>query len=180
LANFKATRFCRMEGFDDGSDAAGGVIFHSIPESAILLSLVVAILGLRWKAHLIFPAAVLSALASWGVRALPLPYGLHTLIGLLVFILLFVAFFRISFLRSLFGSLFALGSLIALQVLIIPIVARAAGITDLRDIWADSWLRIFLAWPELVLMGLVAWLLYRFRPFPERINRTEAGERRNA
>lgn len=143
------------------------VIFHSIPESVVLFSLAVAILGLRWQASLIFPAAVLSALASWGARALPLPYGVHTLIGLLVLILLIAVFFRISFLRSLLGSLFALGSLIAVQALTVPAAARVAGVVDPRDIWADSWLRILLGWPELVLMGLGAWLLYRFRPFPE-------------
>lgn len=156
------------------------VVLHSIPESVVLLSMAAAILGLRWESRLIFPAAVLSALAAWGVRALPLPYGVHTLIGVLVLTLLLVAFFRVSFLRGLIGTLFALGSLAVVQILIIPVLAQAVGVTELRDIWTDSWLRILLAWPEVILMGLVAWLLYRFRPFPEPLNRVEDGERWNA
>jgi hypothetical protein len=115
----------------------------------------------------IFPASVLSALAAWAVRALPLPYGIHSLIGVVVVTMLIIVFFRVSILRGLIGSLFAFASLAVVQVLIVPILAQAVGVTDLRDMWTDSRFRIILAWPELILMGIVAWLLYRFRPFPE-------------
>jgi len=142
------------------------VVLHSIPESVVLLSLAGALLGVRWRFQLIFPAAVLSALAAWGVRALPLPYGVHSLIGVLVFTILIVVFYRLPFLRGLIGTLFAFGSFAAVQVIIIPLLARAVGVTELRDLWADSWLRIILAWPELILMAVVAWFLYRFRPVP--------------
>lgn len=138
------------------------VIFQSIPESVIILYLGLASIGVRAPFRKVFPAAVLSAAISWLVRGLPLPFGIHTVIGVMIITGIYCTLFRIHLIKSVTASLFAIGCLISTEALILPVVQKLTGFTNVKDIWAEPVLRVVLAVPEMVFLGLIAYLMLKY------------------
>jgi len=150
------------------------VIFQSIPESIIILCLGLACIGIRPDFRKVLPAAILSSMVSWLVRGLPLPFGLHSIIGLVTIISLFLVFFKTGFLKAIVAALFALSSLLATEALLVPVVTKLIGISGFTEAWDNSVYRVVLAFPEQVLLGGIAYLLIRFQiSFQTVANRTE-------
>ncbi|MBE3588077.1 MAG: hypothetical protein IMW93_05905 [Thermoanaerobacteraceae bacterium] len=129
------------------------LIFQSIPESVITLTLGLTLMGIDLKWKRIIPAAVLSSLASYFVRELPISYGLHTLIGIGVITLL-VIFFRISLVIALNVALVGIASLALVELLYWPLLLLITN-QNITAIWHSQTLRILAAVPELVTLSLI-------------------------
>ncbi len=138
------------------------ILLQSIPESIIILCLGLAIIGIRPDFRKVLPAAILSSMVSWLVRDLTLPFGVHTIIGVITVSSLFIIFFRISPLKAIVATLFAFSSLIAVEAVLVPIITNLVGIAGFQDAWGHPILRVVLAVPELILLCGLAYLLIKF------------------
>ncbi|NHM27399.1 hypothetical protein G7K71_10460 [Desulfofundulus sp. TPOSR] len=136
------------------------LILQSIPESIIILTLGLTLMGIELKWQRIIPAAVLSSVASYFVRELPIPYGVHTLIGILVITLLVVVFFKTSFPVAINVAMIGIAILATVEMLILPILIFLMGKT-INEIWESLTLRIFLAIPELIVLTLITFWCVR-------------------
>ncbi|MHB1127589.1 MAG: hypothetical protein ACYC2T_11660 [Bacillota bacterium] len=139
------------------------VALQSVPESVIILCLGLASIGVHPDIRKVLPAAVISALVSWGIRDLPIPFGLHSLLGFAVIFGLLLLIFRVEPLKALVAALFAVSSLLATEAVLLPAVTKLAGIAGFQAAWDDPVQRVVLAWPEQVLLGGAAFLLVRFK-----------------
>ncbi|MBZ4652878.1 MAG: hypothetical protein JG781_216 [Peptococcaceae bacterium] len=150
------------------------IILQSIPESIILLCLGLASMGKTLNFKMILPVAVLSSVLSWFVRMLPLPYGVHTFIGVFVVAGLFVAFLKLSLLKSLVASLFAFSCLVGAEAVLLPFLTKAIGIASFKYSWSNSLLRIALPLPILFLLGTIVYFMVRFKiSFESLVQKTE-------
>lgn len=132
------------------------LIFQSIPESVIILTLGLTLMGIELKWKRIIPAAMLSSLASYFVRELPIPYGLHTFIGIIIITLLVLLFFRISLVIALNVALVGIVSLALVELLYWPFLLLITN-HNITAIWHSQTLRILAAVPELVTLSLITW-----------------------
>lgn len=139
------------------------VIFQSLPESIILFYLGLASIGMQANFHKVLSAAIISSAVSWLVRGLPLPFGVHTLIGLVVITCLLLVMFNIELLKALVAGLFAVSSLLASEVILLPLVTKIAGIAGFQEAWGYPVQRIVLSLPEQIFLGGVAYLLIRYK-----------------
>lgn len=156
------------------------ILFQSIPESLILLYLGLASIGIRPVFPKVLLAAVLSSLLSWLVRWLPLPYGIHTVIGIVVITLLILMFFRVELIKAVVGTIFAVTIFVSTEALVLPIMTIIIGVTNYQEIWGRPVLRLVLAVPELLLLGALAYFLVKkgisFESFTNRKNKGSSEE----
>ncbi|MDK2887142.1 MAG: hypothetical protein PWP72_19 [Thermoanaerobacter sp.] len=131
------------------------LIFQSIPESILILALGLTLMGVELKWKRIFPAALISSLASYFVRELPIPYGIHTLIGICVLTLLVIIFFRTSFSVAISAAMIGIAILASVEMLILPVIFSLIGERTINKIWSSPALRVLLAIPELVVLGVL-------------------------
>ncbi len=135
------------------------VIFQSIPESIILFSFGLAIVGERINFKKVFIAAVISAFTSMFVRNYVPYFGLHSVIGVLVLFILFWKLFDLKAWKALISSLLSLIILILLETFILQAVLNLKHIT-LTEMLQDNLKRVIYFYPHLTIFGLVTWLIY--------------------
>ncbi len=140
------------------------VILYSIPESIILFSFGVAIVGEHINFKITFIAAVISAFTSMLVRAYVPYYGLHSIIGILVLFVLFWKLLNLKPWKAILSSLISLMMLMLLETIISPIILNAQNLT-LEELWKDNFKRIIIFYPGLFIYGLITWFLYNRKIF---------------
>lgn len=138
------------------------VLLQSFPESILLFSLGCAVWGIKLNFKKIIPAAAISALVSWGIRALPFPFGVHTVIGFFVLMSLYAIFFKLQFIKAIVATLFSLGSLVTAEVLMQPIINNIFHFNKFSDAWDSMYLRIVVYLPMLFLMLILLILMIKF------------------
>ncbi|MBE3585590.1 MAG: hypothetical protein IMW94_05440 [Thermoanaerobacter sp.] len=136
------------------------LIFQSIPESILILALGLTLMGVEIKWQRIIPAAVISSLCSYFVRELPIPYGVHTLIGIIIISFLVIMFFKTPVPVAISVAMIGIVILITMEILIWPVIILLTGKT-VPQIWQSQTLRILLAIPELILLALITFWCIR-------------------
>jgi len=140
------------------------VILYSIPESIILFSFGVAIVGEHINFKRVLTAAVISAFTSMLVRAYVPLFGLHTIIGILVLFLLFWKLLNLKPWKAIISSLISLMVLTLLESTILPVILKAQNLT-MEELWKDNFKRIIGFYPGLVIYGSMTWFLYSRKIF---------------
>lgn len=138
------------------------VLLQSVPESILLFSLGCVVWGMKLNFRKILPAAVISALISWGVRALPFPFGVHSMIGIVVLAILFLTFFQMQKIEAVVATFFSLGSLLTVEVFVQPCINSIFHITKFSDVWKNVFLRIIVCYPMYGLLMLLLFLIVNF------------------
>ncbi|SMB94627.1 hypothetical protein SAMN00808754_1076 [Thermanaeromonas toyohensis ToBE] len=138
------------------------VIFQSIPESIILISLGLGFLGLYPPFNGVVLVATVYSLSSVVIRGLPLPFGAHTLILLPLLAVLLKLFFKIEWWRAATAAL--LGTIIfgLVESISIPLMLFLTGY-DLATVMHDSWLRVLFPLPDEIILGMLAWIVWKKR-----------------
>lgn len=137
------------------------IVFYSIPESYLLFSFGLIVIGEESSQKKLLLATLVSVFMSYLVRSLPLPFGIHTLIGLLIIYLLFKYLFHLSTKKALIASLLSLSTLLALENVILYLLELKLGIT-LSKLWDNDWLRTIIGWPHLaVWLLIIVFLKYK-------------------
>lgn len=120
------------------------------------LAFVIVRIPLRWK--IIFPIGIGLATCAYLLRLLPIPFGTHTI---LLIILLFIALTRQSnadFSQSLIASLLSFLVLIIFEFISISSLLFVLGITP-ETLFSDTVMRILLGEPHVLLIFVMAFLL---------------------
>ncbi len=156
------------------------LIFQSIPESIIILTLGLTLMGIELKWQRIIPAAVLSSLCAYYVRELPIPYGVHTLIGIIAVAVLVLIFFKTSIPVAICVAMIGIVIVATVEMLLCPLLLFFTGKT-ITEIWESKTLRILLAIPELIVLALMTFWCIRKKfslrsPHFYRSNRTKDRE----
>lgn len=147
-------------------------IFQGIPEliGVVTLAFVIKRTPLQWTK--IIPIALVLAVVSFIIRRFPIPFGLHTIfiIFLLFLFLIWIGEKDIS--MSLLASLLSLLAVIFFETISLSILMPLFGITS-ETMLTDSYTRILIAEPQVVLLFITSYLLHRL--LPKRSERNESG-----
>jgi len=147
------------------------VIFNSIPESILLFSFGMVIVGEYINFKKIFIAAVISAFTSMLIRAQVPIFGLHSIIGTLVLFVLFWQLLNLKPWKASISSLTSVITLLLFDTTILPIILKAKNMT-IEEVLKDNYRRIIYPAPHLMIYGLITWFLYSRKIFLIRGSRT--------
>jgi len=143
------------------------VLLVSFPEAMLVAALGFRLLGisLRWR-HLM-TIGIFQALMAWVVRALPLPFGLHTIILAAVFSVIIWLVTRVPYRVAAIGALIGLVIYIVIEFIVITTISRVTGLTPF-SMMAGGWvLRVLFFLPPglIILLLLVVLSVSRVKLF---------------
>ncbi|HAA89050.1 MAG: Uncharacterized protein XD63_1774 [Thermoanaerobacterales bacterium 50_218] len=127
------------------------VVFQFIPETAILISLGLTLLGFKPKLKSILIIASLESLVSFLIRSLPLPPGVNVFIQLPVLIILTVYFCSLDLVYAALASLLGLVVIGLTETAFNFLISAASGIS-IQQALEDPLLRLLFPLPEFVFL----------------------------
>ncbi|APC08819.1 hypothetical protein [Neomoorella thermoacetica] len=137
------------------------LVLQSFPESVLLLLFGTSLFKRQPDRFRLLAGAIISALCAYLIRRLPFPYGVHSLIGVVVLTLIFKFLLAMSFYQSMVASLTTLATLGAIEILLLPLETSSLGLERFSEAWPRPSLRIFMAVPELAILALITYRIYR-------------------
>lgn len=137
------------------------LLLYSFPESLILFSYGFVLMGRNFKKNPIILASIISVLLSYLVRGLPIPFGVHTLIGVLIICILFIVICKFPVKQGIIASLAGLATLTALENIILYLIQVATGWSIPDMLAKGAWVRSFIGYPQLMAWVLLTYFLYK-------------------
>jgi len=123
----------------------------SMPESMVIYYIALSLVGRKGTPWLLLAASLSTSLFSFVTRTLPLFFGIHTLLQLVLMIVFLILFYNLSWMRSVV-SIFLAGILLGTaESLMMPLLSWSFSI-NLETVIADSVLRILFGLPHLILL----------------------------
>ncbi|MEW5922302.1 MAG: hypothetical protein AB1796_15450 [Bacillota bacterium] len=137
-------------------------IFQAVPEclAAAALALVLASRSLETRS--VFLIGLPQAVAAYLVRLLPLTFGVHTIVLIVVMAALLNVLLEIKLSRSLLVALVVLIILVAVEMVFISLMTYITGIT-FQEASRVIILSIVYGWPHTVFLFLLALVIYRWQ-----------------
>jgi len=137
-------------------------VFHTIPEAIAIVFLTLVLLKERSSWGIILLLGISQAVAVYCIRFLPLEFGVHTVILMLVLTVLIACVFKIQFVKVLVPVIATFIVLISFEVAVISIVMSAVDI-NLDMLAANDLLRIAVLTPQWILLFLTGFIVQYFR-----------------
>ncbi len=135
------------------------VIFNSIPESIILFSFGIAIVGERINFKKVLIAAIIDAFVMMFVRWFVPYFGLHSIIAVFIYFVLFWKIIGLKAWKSIISSLLGLTFLILLDDFILGSILNYEHMT-ITELLQDNFKRIIYTYPSLTILVLITWIIY--------------------
>lgn len=155
------------------------LVFQSIPESIIVVTLGLGLTGEYPNMKNVTAVGVIGAIFTYFFRRLPLEFGVNTLIGIIVVALGMRVMLKTPIVRGLIAAFIGILAVGIVESMSIPIVSYFTGIsfeTALRD----PWLRVLFPLPDEIILGVMAYACRRWRfslipgySFPMNVDRKE-------
>ncbi|MDO9535765.1 MAG: hypothetical protein Q7J85_10660 [Bacillota bacterium] len=130
-------------------------IFQTIPECLALASLAVVLSGRGFEVKNIFLISLPHAIAVYLVRLLPLSFGVHFIIFIVLLAVNLNLQLKIRFNRSLLTSLVALIILAAAEIALVTLMYSITDITY-EEARENLFLWIVYGWPHIIFLFLLA------------------------
>lgn len=124
-----------------------GVLLISVPEGIILSALGLTLVGVKVNWRLLVFAGVIEAAISYLVRLAPLPFGVHTLVQLLLFALVLSVIAKLPYKVTFLAMLISIMLYTAIDGIMITHLLHFTGIT-LREVWATPLIRVAFFLPQ--------------------------------
>jgi hypothetical protein len=137
------------------------MFLHSIPETAILISLGLVLIGIKPPLVRILLVALLTSLASYFIRTLPLPPGINVFLQLPILITLLVYLCRFPLTYAVIASFVGLISLGITESMTNFIIVALTGIPVQQALSNELW-RILFPLPEFLILVGIIFILIRY------------------
>lgn len=127
------------------------VVFISFPEAILVTALGFMLAGISpWWRDLLAIGALQAAIA-YVVRNLPVPFGLHSILQIILYTLNILLITRLPYRIILLASLLGLIFYCSVEAVAVPIMLRSTGIS-INDVLTHTPLRIFFFLPQAMVM----------------------------
>ncbi|GAB6173131.1 hypothetical protein JCM15765_26090 [Paradesulfitobacterium aromaticivorans] len=136
------------------------LIFQGIPEQVAVVTLAFVINKVPLKWIQIIPLGITLATVSFGVRLLPIPFGLHTIFIILLLFVFLIWIGKGDVSLSLLASLLSFLALILFETVSISVMMPLFGITS-ETMLTDPVVRILIAEPQVILIFVSAYLVHK-------------------
>jgi len=137
------------------------IFLHSIPETAIIVSLGLVLIGIKPALTRILLVAFLTSWASYFIRTLPLPPGINVFIQLPILITLLAYICRLPVTYAVIASLLGLISLGITESVLNIIISALTGISVQEALVNDLW-RILFPLPEFLILIIIILVFIRY------------------
>jgi len=137
------------------------LLLQGIPESIALVTLafVIAKISIRWDRIILFGTGL--AFCMYLVRQLPLPFGLHIIVNIILLFIVLLREGKGDFSLALISSLSSDLSLIILEAACTSLIINIFGVT-LSNLSINSGIWILMGEPQVLLLFCLAFLLNKF------------------
>jgi len=132
------------------------LVFQSIPEALIIVSLGLSLFGVEIKARLkrICLVAVIFALITYILRPVIDSFQLRLFFHIISLVLLVKTFIGVKWAIAFLSIITGLLSLMTIESIVVPLILRLTGIS-FELVLKNVFLRTFLPWPHLALLMLI-------------------------
>ncbi|PKM76938.1 MAG: hypothetical protein CVU90_10205 [Firmicutes bacterium HGW-Firmicutes-15] len=137
------------------------VFLHSMPETAILVSLGLVLIGIKPALTRILLVAFFTSLASYFIRTLPLSPGINVFLQLPILIILLAYICRLPVTYAVITSFVGLISLGITETMLNFIIYALTGISIQQALSNDLW-RILFPLPEFLILVAIILVLIRY------------------
>ncbi len=137
------------------------VVFQSLPETAILISLGLTLVGFKPKLKSVLIIASLESLVSFLIRSLPLPPGVNVFLQLPVLVVLMACFCSLDLLDAALASLLGLVVLALAETAFNLLISEVSGIA-VRQALEDPLLRLLFPLPEFAFLTVMIFILRHY------------------
>lgn len=103
------------------------LLFISLPEAMLVAALGITLTGFRLRLDQLLLIGILQALVSYIIRSSTIPFGLHTIILLLLFILIIHSVTHLNLVPSALAGLIGLTVFASVETIIFPNLIKITG-----------------------------------------------------
>lgn len=137
------------------------VLLQSTPETAILISLGLVMIGVKPRLISVIMAALITSVACYLIRALPLPPGVNVLLQLPVLLSLMVLMCRLQLIPAAIASFIGIICLSLTELLFNSLVFAVTGVSVMEAIAHPIW-RILYPLPEFTFLIVIIIMLHHY------------------
>lgn len=142
-------------------------LINGIPESIGLIALSLALVGVRFLWVRIILAGTVLCTVVFIIRALPVAFGLHTVVGILLLVVFITTTTRVPTSRVFMAVFASFVTLAGLEIIIYELFFAMTKL-DFQAIQSNELLWSLVALPQTVLLIIIAVLISKFKkPVPE-------------
>jgi len=134
------------------------VFLQSLPETAILISLGLVLIGVQPRLLPVLLIALITAISCYFIRALPLPPGVNILLQIPIMIAMLVLLLRIRLASAVIASFLGIICVSLTEIIFNGLISAVTGITVLEAVGNPFW-RILFPLPEFVFLITVILIL---------------------
>ncbi|WP_041225794.1 MULTISPECIES: hypothetical protein [unclassified Dehalobacter] len=142
------------------------LILQGIPENIALFTLSYAIAGLNFNWKRIVPLGIIMAFCSYLIRyllqLLSFPFGIHTVLVIVLLFLILLLFCKASYSSAIIASLISTLIVIIGETLFLSILMPMFQITS-EILNTNMVVRVLIGYPQVLLLFLVAFIVYKVR-----------------
>ncbi|WML36698.1 hypothetical protein [Clostridium sp. OS1-26] len=134
------------------------IFFRVIPESFLLILLVYLICNKNIRNKAYFISGIILAVSTYLVRALPIQFGIHTIIIIMIFIVINNSINKIPVKKSIASSMVAMITLSICESANFFILSFAK--VNMEKIYSNAMLKTIYFTPSLIFFAIIAYMLY--------------------
>ncbi|WHH61126.1 hypothetical protein [Petroclostridium sp. X23] len=125
----------------------------SVPESLILYYMVLVLTGKKESPLFVIVLSLLTSLFSFTVRSIPILFGIHSILQVIIMIFFLNLFFQLSWHTAAIVMIIASIALGLAEGVFVPFIAWAFSL-NLQQVVSDPLLRILFTLPHLAFLGV--------------------------
>ncbi|WP_238456869.1 sensor histidine kinase [Desulforamulus aeronauticus] len=137
------------------------LLFVSLPEVLLITALSFQLTGLRLKLLDLIVVGLLQTIVAYLVRLSPIPFGVHSIIQIIIFIVILRIITRNGFRVVIITALLGLTIYASLEALIAPTLLNLSGY-DLNEVIYNPLMRIIFFFPQAVMILLFIFFCKKF------------------
>lgn len=136
--------------------------FQTFPESLALSSMAIVVGGHRLETRSVFLIGVMIAVAVYLIRLIPITFGVHFVLLVIILAVLLNILFKDPISRCLLTALVA-GLILAVSETILISLMSLATAVPMEQVTENSPMHIIYAWPHIVFMFFLVLFINRWR-----------------
>lgn len=139
-------------------------IFRAIPEALILSFGVYTFAHIPVSKRIIIKTSLILAIIIFGVRSLPISYGIHTLLGLTAIMVIVRVLHKVDFVKAIQGVIITVIIQFIVE-LINTFWIQVVLSKDLEMIFTNPYKKLAYGMPSLLIWGVIIWIFYKKRVY---------------
>lgn len=137
-------------------------ILRTIPESFLIILAVHLLSYKKIEPKTYINASVFIAISTYLVRVLPINYGVHTIINIMIYVLAIVSINKLGVIKAISSVLKIIVTISVCELINVAVLDKVMKL-DLQVIFSEPLKKIIYSTPSLVMFGIAILLFYKYK-----------------